>query len=60
MKKILILTLFLSANVFAGYDIWYKYSENGEWIKGMSFSDYGSCQNALWQYSAYIAKCMPN
>ena len=61
MKKILILSLFLSANVFAGYDAWVKNYENSNWLKHGSYSDYGSCEFALQGILyVYAKKCVPN
>ena len=60
MKKILILSLFISANAYAGYDAWIKYYDTGDWQKYGSYQDYAACERAI-KYLVYKhKKCMPN
>tara|TARA_X000000950_G_scaffold232392_1_gene281325 strand:- start:138 stop:332 length:195 start_codon:yes stop_codon:yes gene_type:complete len=60
MNKItLILLLFLSANIFAGYDAWIKYSSYGSWTKYGSYADYGACEQAIKWLPYDEKKCMP-
>ena len=61
MKKILLITaMFITTNVFAGYDAWVKNYEGGDWIKYETYSDYGSCERAIkWLYHPG-KKCLAN
>ena len=59
MKKILILSLFLSANIFAGYDAWVQSYSGGPWTKYGSYRDYGACERAIQYLWHPSKKCMP-
>ena len=48
MKKLLLLTIFISSNAFAGsYDAWVQSYNNGPWTKYGTYADYGKCEAAI-------------
>ena len=44
----------------AQYTVWYQQFENSNWIEGITYSDYGQCEQGIrFTYSwAYKAKCL--
>ena len=61
MKKlILIAAMFITTNVFAGYDAWVQNYEGSDWRKYGTYQDYGQCERAIKYLWHSGKKCLAN